>query len=137
MHVGVYMLYLIGLLYFYFVSMRHIGSVTQNQFLLQISIKIGLSCLSQVALSYLFYVLCVNTTTKSRAHSGVTNSVNGRNSNLITEERASTVNVERESNIDFSTIIDVSINEIADDFDDEDMTDQERFFQKAILHNLI
>ena len=64
MHVGVYMLYLIGLLYFYFVSMRHIGSVGQNQFLLQISIKIGLSCLSQVALSYLFYVLCVNSTIK-------------------------------------------------------------------------
>ena len=131
------MLYLIGLLYYYFVCIRHIGSVNKNQFLIQSIIKIGLSCLSQVALSYLFYVLCVNSSIKSRANSGVTNSVNSRNSNLITEERASTVNVERGSNIDVSTIIDVTVDEIADDFDNEDMTDQERFLQKAILHNLI
>jgi len=60
MHVGVYALYLIGLFYFYAVFIRRLGEVDNDRFMREISIKIGLSCLSQVALCYLFYVLATN-----------------------------------------------------------------------------
>jgi hypothetical protein len=32
---------------------------------------------------------------------------------------------------------DVTINDSADDFNDDDLTEEERFFQKAILRNLM
>ena len=58
MHVGVVLLYLIGLVCFYITFIRRIESVDPQEFLIEITIKAGLSSLSQVALSYLFYELC-------------------------------------------------------------------------------
>ena len=73
-------------------------------------------------MSYLFYVLCIKSTTTSLALSVATTQENGSNSIF-----GSQAPIE----------CDVTINDTAEDFDDDDLTEEERFFQKAILRNLM
>jgi hypothetical protein len=56
----VYLLYLAGLIYFYFTAIRHIGSEKPDAWLIQNSTKEGLSMVSMVAMAYLFFILCVD-----------------------------------------------------------------------------
>ena len=90
--------------------------------MIQIIIKTSLSCLSQVAMSYLFYVLCIKSAATSLALSVANTQENGSNSIF-----GSQATIE----------CDVTINDTAEDFDDDDLTEEERFFQKAILRNLM
>ena len=90
--------------------------------MIQIIIKTSLSCLSQVAISYLFYVFCIKSTATSLELSVATTQENGSNSIF-----GSQAPIE----------CDVTINDTAEDFDDDDLTEEERFFQKAILRNLM
>lgn len=64
MHVGVYLVYLISLFYFYYTFIKNVGAVGSKKFLFQISIKNGLATLALVALAYLFYIICSGQTTE-------------------------------------------------------------------------
>ena len=58
LHVMVYLIYLAGLLDFYFTIIKSIQTVTPKSFLIQNSIREFLSMVSMVALAYVFYVSC-------------------------------------------------------------------------------
>jgi hypothetical protein len=56
----VYLIYLVGLLDFYFTIVRNIDDASSKNFLIQNSIREFLSMVSMVALAYVFYVSCVS-----------------------------------------------------------------------------
>ena len=58
LHVMVYLIYLVGLLDFYFTIVRNIDDASSKNFLIQNSIREFLSMVSMVALAYVFYVSC-------------------------------------------------------------------------------
>jgi hypothetical protein len=100
--------------------------------LIQNTVKGSLSLLSQVTLSYLFYVLCHNSTIDNRQSARLlrqpVSSFDSRRS-----EAKTSLNSIRESEC-------VTIDgdgDTAEDFYDEDLTREERSLQQAIIRNLM
>jgi len=59
-HLVVYILYLIGLIY-YWITIIYNNENTPHQFLVSQSVRTGLACLSMIGLALLFYKLCYST----------------------------------------------------------------------------
>jgi len=58
-HVGVYLIYLIGLVYYYYAYIRNLGKdTTKHEYLVTCSIKQSLGTVSVVSFAYLLQNLC-------------------------------------------------------------------------------